>query len=100
MDKINSNLGNVFFSMNFLEYSLDHTDLISPGKLSLRSELIPMSSSISSRVWFYITNIKYFSDDGLIFESKKYYDYFKLSRPTFTYNLVGNTVANSISYNG
>jgi hypothetical protein len=97
MDKINSNLGNVFLSMNFLEYSLDHTDLISPGKISLRSEIIPMSSSIFSRVWFYITNIKYFSDDGFIFESKKYFDYFKISRPKFTYNLVGSVVPNSIS---
>ncbi len=97
MDKINSNLANVFLITSHLEYSLDHNDFNSPGKLSLRTESPPMSSSIFTRVWLYITNIKYLSDDGLVFESRNSYDYFKYNRPTFTYNLIGSVVPNSIS---
>jgi hypothetical protein len=94
-DKISSALGNTFILFNFLEYSIDNNNVYSPGKINMRTEQTAISSSIFTRIWFYVRNIDYISDDGFVFENKQSYEYFKISQPKFTYNLLGGAIPNS-----
>ena len=53
----------------------------------MRSETFPVSSSMSTRIWFYITNVDYNTDLGFLFEDVKNESFFYYSKPFLTYNL-------------
>jgi hypothetical protein len=92
-EEIDITLQNVFTSFKFLEYSLDHNNPISAGSIYMKSETNPLSSSLSTRLWFYITNVEYYSDVGFLFEDRKKDSYFYYSKPVYTYNLGECTLA-------
>jgi len=74
-----SRLVNTYISYQSLENFIDHSNLESPGQLILRSDILPVSSTIYKRDFFYIRNIEYRSDEGLIFSDTKYYSYSQIS---------------------
>ena len=84
---IESTLATAFVGFWFLEYSLNHDSIAQPGYITLRSDALPSSSTVYSRNWYYITNIAYRSDMGLIFEDILEQKYFYYTRPTQTVDL-------------
>lgn len=85
--EIDSALSSVYTTFKFLEYSLDHSNPDSAGSLYMRSDSNPVSSSLSTRMWFYITNVEYYSDVGFLFEDLKQESFFYYSKPLLTYSL-------------
>jgi hypothetical protein len=81
-------LSNTFISHKYLEYSVDHKNISDPGSLTLRSDLLPASSSLFTRYWYNYKNIEYFSDLGYIFEDYSIKNYFQVSRPIQTVSLL------------
>jgi hypothetical protein len=87
--EIDSALASIYAEFITLEYSLDHKKAGSPGSLYTRSDLSPVSTSITTRLWYYITNVDYYSDFGFLFEDIKKESFFYYSKPVSTYSLSG-----------
>jgi hypothetical protein len=87
VDVVKTKLQNVFVSFKFMEYSIDHSDTSNPGKLSLRSEALPVSSTIFKREWFYVRQISYITDIGYIFQEETDQSYFQVSPAKETVDL-------------
>jgi hypothetical protein len=95
---VEERLESAFITYNFLEYSIDHKNISSPGSLLMRQEVIPASSTIYSRTWYYISNILYTTDMGYIFEDLQSVKYFQVSRYIQTYSLLNSgTVSGSFA---
>jgi len=67
-EKSKARLVNTYISYLFLDYSIDHNDITNPVKVMLRSEILPVSSSIYKRIFFYQRPVEYTTDYGFIFE--------------------------------
>ena len=87
VNTLNSAMQNSFVSFKFLEYSMDHNNINSPGTLTLRSEAMPVSTTIFKREWFYVRQIFYTTDQGFIFEDNQIQEYYKVSVPKETVDL-------------
>ncbi len=72
-------LVNTYISYQYLDYFIDHSNIHNPGQLILNSEIIPVSSTIYKRDFFYIRNILYDTDLGYIFSSVTTQNYQKVS---------------------
>lgn len=64
-------LVNTYISYVFLDTAIDHNDVENPTKVVLRSEILPVSSSIYKRIFFYLRTISYKTDYGFIFQDIK-----------------------------
>jgi hypothetical protein len=78
-EKSQARLVNTYISYQYLDYFIDHSNISDPGQLILRSEILPVSSTIYKRDFFYIRNIKYFTDLDFIFSSSNPQTYQKVS---------------------
>jgi hypothetical protein len=78
-EKSQARLVNTYISYQYLDYFIDHSNISDPGQLILRSEILPVSSTIYKRDFFYIRNIKYFTDLDFIFSSSNSQNYQKVS---------------------
>jgi len=58
---IDTALANSYTSLRFLEYFIDHDDPFSPGTLYIRSESLPVTGTLSTRMFYYITSVIYYS---------------------------------------
>ncbi len=67
-EKSKARLVNTYISYVFLDYSIDHSDTNQPIKLNLRSEILPVSSTIYKRIFFYQRPVLYTTDYGYVFE--------------------------------
>ena len=67
-EKSKARLVNTYISYVFLDYSIDHNDILNPVKVNLRSEILPVSSTIYKRIFFYQRPVTYTTDYGLVFE--------------------------------
>jgi hypothetical protein len=70
---------NTYISYQYLEYYIDHTNVTQPGQLILRSEILPVSSTIYKRDFIYMRNINYMTDMDYIFSSKIKQNYTQMS---------------------
>lgn len=68
-------LVNTYISYQFLTNFIDHSNLDLPGGLILQSEILPVSSTIYKRDFFYHRNINYFTDFDFIFSSENLQTY-------------------------
>ena len=76
---IASYLYDINFNFKFLEYRLNHSNVENPGSLYLRSDVLPMSSSVVRKSFYSIRPITYTSDIGYIWEEKVTNNYFSYS---------------------
>jgi len=72
-------LVNTYISYVFLDTTIDHNDIQNPTKFVLRSEILPVSSSIYKRIFFYLKTISYITDYGFIFTDMKEEKVFQVS---------------------
>jgi len=72
-------LVNTYISFVFLDSNIDHNNINNPTKYNLRSEILPVSSTIYKRIFFYIKNIFYKTDYGFIFQDYKAENVFQIS---------------------
>jgi hypothetical protein len=87
VDVVKTKLQNAFVSFKFIEYKIDHSDTSNPGKLILRSETLPVSSTIFKREWFYVRQVSYITDVGYIFQEETNQNYFQVSPAKETVDL-------------
>ena len=85
--EIDSKLETVYVSFKFLDYSIDHQNTENPGRVFLRSESLPVSSTIYKRNMYKYKNVNYTLDKGLIFEEPKTIQFFQVSSPRETVDL-------------
>jgi hypothetical protein len=74
-----SRLVNTYISYVFLDSNIDHNNVQNPTKYNLRSEILPVSSTIYKRIFFYIKNISYKTDYGFIFQDYREDKVFQVS---------------------
>jgi hypothetical protein len=86
-ETINERLENAYISYKFLDNSVNHRDLYNPYSIFLRTESIPVSSTIYKRNWYYFKNVNYTSDSGLIFQSPNLTQFYQVSKPKETVDL-------------
>jgi hypothetical protein len=86
-DTIEDRLTTAFISFKFLDNSVAHQAIQIPYKTFLRSESIPVSSSIYKRNWFFYKNVNYTSDSGLIFKSPNLTEFYQVSKHKETVDL-------------
>lgn len=77
-EKSRARLVNTYISFVFLDYSIDHNDFNNPVKILLRSEILPVSSTIYKRIFFYQRPVKYTTDYGLILEDNKDFSFYQV----------------------
>jgi hypothetical protein len=86
-EEINSKLENVLISFKFLDNSVNHQNTNNPYNRFLRSETIPVSTTIFKRSWYYFRNINYTLDQGLIFQSTEIKPSYQISKARETMDL-------------
>ena len=68
-EKSKARLVNTFISYVFLDYSINHNQIKEPVKINLRSEILPVSSTIYKRFFFNQRPVTYTTDSGFVFEN-------------------------------
>jgi hypothetical protein len=68
-------LVNTYISYQYLTNFIDHSNIDNPGGLILQSEILPVSSTIYKRDFFYHRNINYYTDFDFIFSSENLQNY-------------------------
>jgi hypothetical protein len=68
-------LVNTYISYQSLQYYIDHSNINNPGQLILNSQILPVSSTIYKRDFFYVRNVNYYSDFDYIFSNSKLQTY-------------------------
>jgi hypothetical protein len=68
-------LVNTYISYQYLTNFIDHSNIDIPGGLILQSEILPVSSTIYKRDFFYHRNINYYTDFDFIFSSENRQNY-------------------------
>jgi hypothetical protein len=80
-------MGNTYISFQTLEYYIDHSNITNPGQLVLRSEILPVSSTIFKRDFIYMRNINYITDMDYLFSSQNEQDYTQVTNIKETVDL-------------
>lgn len=65
--EIDAVLASVYVKFLFLDYTVDHRNIVSPGNLALQTQLFPFSSTFFKRYYMYKSLIQYETDYGYIF---------------------------------
>jgi hypothetical protein len=89
---INNFLMSAYVSYVSLEYSMNHQNISSPGKLHLVSQLLSVSTTTYTRYIYNIRPILYSTDLGYVFEDTNYQNYFLKGDPIFFTSLNTQTV--------
>jgi hypothetical protein len=76
---INDRLSDGYISYKFLDNAIDHQNLENPASYYLRADSLPVSSTIYKRNWYYLKNVNYTSDAGLIMKSNNLTQVFQVS---------------------
>ena len=85
--EMNLALSSVYMKLIMFDYSIDHGNIHSPGKLVLQNHLIPFSLTIYKRYNMYEGLIKYQTDYGFVFPDIKTLDFFRLTNIEFSVDL-------------
>ena len=64
-------LENAYLDLIYIDYSINHFNQTDMKTLLIKRDRFGISSSVYKRIWLYFNNIRYYSDDGLIFSSNK-----------------------------
>jgi hypothetical protein len=77
---IDESLSNTIVSFKFLDYSINHSNNTQPGNLLLRSEALPVSTTIYKRNWLTLKNVVYNSDVGILFTDIRPQHFFQMGK--------------------
>jgi hypothetical protein len=77
---INEKLSDGYISFKFLDRSIDHQNVENPTNFFLRAESLPVSSTIYKRNWYYLKNVNYTSDTGLVMKNNNLTQFFQVSQ--------------------
>lgn len=67
-DLIENKLSNSRFSFSYLDHYISNTNFTNPEQITLRREVIPISTTIYKRFWFFNKIVDYQTDVGYVFE--------------------------------
>ena len=84
-EEINSYLSNSYINVLYLSYFVDHLNKSHPVNYAIESHLFMMSLNSVKRYFYYISPTKYKSENGLIFNSEKTYDFFEYKNTILDY---------------
>ena len=60
-----------YLDVIIIDYTLDSLNIKNTGTMTLLKERFMISSTMFKRIWFYLENIKFLTDDGYIFQNNK-----------------------------
>ena len=75
---IDTLLSNVYVILGFLEKNINNYDYINPVSYNLRYETIHFTTSIYKQYKFFFSRIEYISNDGLLFNHIRKFNFFNL----------------------
>ena len=67
--EIENTLSNVYMDMRTINYEIN-SELIDVREITIRSERFMISLSVFKRIWMFLNNIKYITDNGFILKKK------------------------------
>ena len=76
-EEIEKYLENSYISLIYLSNSINHESTLNPISYFLKSELFSISLGNVKRYYYYFSKEKYITDNGIIFNNKKHYDFFQ-----------------------
>ena len=76
-DEIDEYIKNSYLEIIYLSQSIEHNNYKNPIVNYVRNELYVVTKKITKRYYHYFSLAEYISDNGLFFESKKYYSFFE-----------------------
>ena len=65
---ITSKLQNLYFSFKFIDNYFNSSIINNPSVFFINSNVMPISVTVYQQIWFYIRNVAYKSDLGILFE--------------------------------
>lgn len=83
---IDTALESVYFTMNYLDYDINHNNVDSPQTLVRKSDSILLSSKIYTRIADYKKVVYYDTDYGYLFEDYKRVNFFQEERQDKSYD--------------
>ena len=60
-----------YLDVIIIDHTLDSLNIKNTGTMTLLKERFMISSTMFKRIWFYLENIKFLTDDGYIFQNNK-----------------------------
>ena len=66
-----------YLDVIFIDYTIDSLNIKEVKKTTIRKERYELSSVLYKRIWLYLENIKFITDDGYIFTKNKIENFFK-----------------------
>ena len=60
-----------YLDVIIIDYTLDSLNIKNTGTMTLHRERFMISSTMFKRIWFYLENIKFLTDEGYIFQNYK-----------------------------
>ena len=60
-----------YLDVIIIDYTLDSLNIKNTGTMTLLKERFMISSTMFKRIWFYLENIKFLTDEGYIFQNNK-----------------------------
>ena len=72
-----------YLDVIIIDYTLDSLNIKNTGSMTLQRERFMISSTMFKRIWFYLENIKFLTDDGYIFQNNKIDNFHKYNSVRF-----------------
>ena len=85
-EEINSYLANSYINVIYLSYFVDHFNKSNPVNYAIESSLFIMSLHSVKKYFYYFTPTKYKSENGLIFNNVKTYNFYEYKKTLLDYN--------------
>jgi hypothetical protein len=80
-------LENVYISIKFLDYLIQHDYFENPYEMYLRSDQVTASSTVYKRAFYFMKQVKYLTDIGFVFEDIKTEYFYQYPDPKETVDL-------------
>ena len=72
LDDMKTKLRSPYLDVIFIDYTMNSLSFKEVKELSIRKERYELSIKLYKRIWLYLENIKYITDNGYIFSSNEY----------------------------
>ena len=88
VEKIENTLDYTFLDVLFIDYTINSFKKNNENELFIRKERYELSSILFKRIWIYFENVKYFVDQGYIFEKQKKIEFHNFYAVKTDYNII------------
>ena len=86
-EEIQKKLSDSYLDMRYIDYSMDFRNKQKVDKIVIKNERFSISSTMYKRIWLFLTDIKFISDKGIIFQNNYEENFFTYDSMRFDTDL-------------